>query len=122
MAKNRLKGLIKTKHFIQRQKERDVSDLDIIKAIKEGLIKENDIGHHYILGELTVTIDYHQEVLITVHPGGPAMKLGKVLGPDKAREIKALIEHKERLKDQMEEEKDHFSEYVRENKVKKLKK
>lgn len=121
MSKKSLKGFIKTRHFIERQKERNVSDKDVIRAIREGKLSRNDYGQNFVLGELKVTIDHHQEILITVHPGEAPMKMTKLLTSSEAGIIKEMIAEFERNKRSDEDETDEFLKFVKENAVKKLK-
>lgn len=120
MSKKALKGLIKTRHFIERQKERQVTDKDVLRALSQGELVENDHGQNFVLGKLKVTVDYSQEVLITVHPGDPSTKSVKILSKEEALKIKEYIEKNRRP--ETVEEPDEFLSYVQETGVKKLKK
>lgn len=120
MARKHLKGLIKTRHFIERQKERNVSDKDIIRAIRQGKLSLYDCGLSYVLGDLKVTVDHHEEILITVHPGEKPMKLSKLLSREEGRIIKEILTKAVKA-DEEKTETDDFLKFVRENGVKKLK-
>lgn len=119
MSKKSLKGLVKTHHFKQRQRERRVSDQDILKALTFGEFVENDHGQNFVLGKLKVTVDYDQEVLITVHPGDPSSRTVKILSIEEGKKIR---EHIEKHKSKNQEPDDDFLKYVTENRVKKVKK
>lgn len=120
MARKHLRGLIKTRHFIERQKERNVSDKDIIRAIRQGKLSSYDFGLSYVLGDLKVTVDQHEEILITVHPGEKPMKLSKLLSSEEGRIIKELLTEPVKA-DEEKTETDEFLKFVSENGVKKLK-
>lgn len=102
---------------MDRQKQRNVSDAQIVRAIQEGILTENESGHSYQLGHLKVTVDYHQEILITVHPGDPALKTSKLLSKEEA---KKLISQLENLQKREEREDNEFLSYVKHFKVKKI--
>jgi hypothetical protein len=116
MSKKSLKGLVKTHHFKQRQKERKVSDRDVLRALYEGELIENDYGRNFVLGDIKVTVDYALEVLITVHPKDPPTRAMKLLSSDEARKIKDFIAQFQKPA----EEPDEFLKFVTDNKVKKL--
>lgn len=122
MKKKSLKGFHKTKHFLERQKQRDVSDRAIIKAITSGELQNIDFGHSFKLGQLSVTIDLVNSTLITVHPGDPASKSTKLLTKDEAIKIKEMIQQFESSKKvQADLRQDEFLQYVLDNSVKKIK-
>ncbi len=102
---------------MERQKQRNVSDAEILRAIKEGVLSENDTGHSYQLGHLKVTVDYHQEILITVHPGDPALKSSKLLSKEEAKKLIAQLERQQRPEGK---EANEFLNYVKDFKVKKI--
>lgn len=117
MSRKHLKGLIKTRHFLERQKERKVSDKEIIRAIRQGILRTYDHGQSYVLGDLKVTIDHHEEILITVHPGETPMKLSKLLSSEDGKMIKEMISRTE----SQDEETDEFMKFIEENRIKRLK-
>lgn len=114
--KKSLKGFVKTRHFIQRQKERKVTDRAVVKAIRQGKLVENEDGHNFWLGDLKVTVDPHYSTLITVHPGDPKTLIKKVLSKSEAKELRELIESQE----SSPEETDDFLKYVTDHSIKKL--
>jgi len=119
--KKSLKGFVKTKHFIQRQKERQVTDRAVVKAIRTGKLVENEDGHNFWLGDLKVTVDPHYSTLITVHPGDPSTLIKKVLGKTEAQELRKLIENHEASKLEAEaKETDEFLKYVADHSIKKI--
>lgn len=114
--KKALKGFHKTRHFRERQKERNVTDAQIIKALVSGELKEIDFGNSFRLGDLMVTIDLLNSTLITVHPGDPASKKTKLLSKSEAKIIRQMI-----LDSQPKSEcSNDFLNYVTENCVKKI--
>lgn len=113
--KKALKGFHKTKHFRERQKERKVTDAQIIKALVSGELKEFNLGQTFKLGELSVTIDLENSTLITVHPGDPASKKTKLLTRNEAKIIRSKIAQKK-----TEECSNDFLNYIYENSVKKI--
>jgi hypothetical protein len=120
MLRKRLKGLIKTRHFVERQKERKVSDKDVIRAICEGHFVRNEHGQNYVLGNLKVTVDFDHELLVTVHPGDLCSKTTKILTKEEAKKLKDFIDsHRKRPETDLE--KDEFKKYVEENRIRKLK-
>jgi hypothetical protein len=102
---------------MERQKQRNVSDADIVRAIKQGVLSENDSGHSYQLENLKVTVDYHQEILITVHPGDPALKSTKLLSKEEAKKLISQLEKQQKPEDK---EANEFLSYVKDFKVKKI--
>lgn len=114
--KKSLKGFIKTRHFVDRQKERNVSDRDVIRAILKGELIQHEGGLFYQLGQLKVTLDQAQEILITVHPGDPDLRKKKLLSKEDALKIREQIQKEA---DKVQEE-DEFLKFVRENKIKKM--
>lgn len=121
MKKKTLQGFHKTKHFRERQKQRDVSDQAVIKAITSGELKNIDFGHSFKLGELSVTIDINNSTLITVHPGDPSGKSTKILSKEEAKRIKELIEvYEASRKTSLDLSQNEFLQYVLENSVKKM--
>lgn len=118
MSKKSLKGFAKTRHFIQRQNERKISDSDILKAIYQGELVETDGGQNFILGDLKIKVDQALEVLITVLPKDQKMKFPKLLSKEDALKIRELL----RTSEMASEEEDDFLKYVSENKVKLIKK
>lgn len=117
MSKKSIKGLVKTRHFQERQKQRDISDKEIVKALTYGTLMENEHGASFILGNLKITVDMKAGTLITAHPKSPAAKPTKVLSKEDARRIFALIQA--RSKEEALEEND-FLAYVKENAIKKI--
>jgi hypothetical protein len=121
MTKKSLRGFSKTRHFKERQKERQVSDMDIKRAIDDGSLQENEYGHNFLLGSLKVTVDLKNSTLITVHPGDPSNKKTKLMSKDEALKIKKLIEaHKLKNKEKEEAETNEFLKYVSDFSVKKI--
>lgn len=119
--KKTLKGFKKTRHFLERQKQRNVSDATIIDAITHGSHVQLDYDHRFVLGSLNVTVDLENLTLITVHPGDPGSKTRKVLSHAKANEIRLIIEESRALEAKKKElEEDEFLSYVKENAVKKI--
>lgn len=118
MSKKSLKGFAKTRHFIQRQKERRISDKDVIRAMYEGELIETDHGQNFILGDLKITVDHALEVLITVLPKDQKMKFSKLLSKEDALKIREMLKKNEAAP----VEEDEFLKYVNENKVKLIKK
>lgn len=114
--KKSLKGFIKSRHFLERQKERNVSDKDVIRAILKGELIQHEGGLFYQLGQLKVTINEAREILITVHPGDPELKKIKMLSKEDALKIREMIQKE--AKTELQE--DEFLKFVRENKVKKI--
>jgi hypothetical protein len=120
MKKKTLKGFHKTKHFLERQKQRDVSDQALIKAITSGELKNIDFGHSFKLGNLSVTIDLVNSTLITVHPGETALKTTKLLTKSEAKKIRELIQQNESKKVTADEsEANDFLQYVKDFSIKK---
>jgi hypothetical protein len=115
-VKKSLKGFIKSRHFQERQNERSVSDREIVKAILKGELIQHEGGLFFQLGNLKVTVDHAQEILITVHPGEKDLKKNKVLSKEDALKIREQIQKEA---DKIQEE-DDFLKFVRENKVKKM--
>jgi hypothetical protein len=123
MKKKTLKGFHKTKHFLERQKQRGVSDQAVIKAITSGELQNIDFGHSFKYCQLIVTIDLANSTLITVHPGDPASKSIKLLSKDEAKKIKEMIaKHETNIKPSSDLSQDEFLQYVHDNSVKKLEK
>ena len=121
MTKKSLKGFLKTQHFQDRQRQRQVTDLAIIKAITQGQLTENDYGHNFLLGNLKVTVDLASHTLITVHPGDPATRSQKVLTKEMARELSELIEAHQRSQAKVEDPAENdFLKFVHEFAVKKI--
>jgi len=120
MARKSIKGLIKTRHFKQRQKERNVSDLEIVKAITQGSLIENDLGQNFTLGSLKVTVDLTNDLLITVHPGDPSTQKSKILDKETAKNIRALIDAKRAIASEEKSDQDEFLQYVNDFAVKKI--
>ena len=120
MKKKTLKGFHKTKHFLERQKQRDVSDQAVIKAITSGELNHIDFGHSFKLGSLSVTIDLVNSTLITVHPGDPASKATKLLSKTDAKKIRELIQKQESKKaSKTDSESNDFLQYVKDFSIKK---
>lgn len=117
--KKALKGLIKTRHFLLRQRERKVSDEEILKAIRKGSVTEIDHGQHFVLGDLKVTVDFDHEILITVHPGDPKSKATRIMTREEAGRIKALIQEK-RAEEVDSEKENEFEKHMKETAVKKI--
>lgn len=92
MAKKKLKGFTKTKHFQKRQKDRGVSDLVVKKTLSKGKLIKGEDAESFVLGEMKVTVDYDKQILITVHPGDPVKNTSKVLKKTEAQEILTWIE------------------------------
>jgi hypothetical protein len=115
-----LKGFVKSRHFSERQKERRVSDREVMQAIARGELVENSDGKSFLLGNLKVTIDFSEDVLITVHPGEREAPARKVLSQDEARQIKAILEAKKKLKKNDPKGLNEFLKYVEENSIKKI--
>ncbi|MCO4792266.1 MAG: hypothetical protein KC493_01040 [Bacteriovoracaceae bacterium] len=90
MGKQRkIQGYVKTKHFVERQKERLVSDKQVELIIENGESVENDEGYIvYTFNQYTLVTDPWSESLITVHAEGNHIKSPKVLSLSAAREIK----------------------------------
>lgn len=121
MKKKSLKGFQKTRHFLERQKQRMVSDSEIIKAITTGELVQKDFGQCFQLGQLNVTIDLVNSTLITVHPGDPASKMTKLLSQDEAKKIRELIkQHEARQQAKQESISNEFLDYVAEFSIKKI--
>lgn len=121
MKKKSLKGFHKTRHFLERQKQRQVSDQDVIDAIRSGDFIDKDFGQSFKLGQLSVTIDLVNSTLITVHPGDPASKTTKLLSKEEAIKIREVIqEYEARKKSKLETTSNDFLQYVAENSVKKI--
>ncbi len=124
MSKKSLKGFLKTQHFIDRQKQRRVSDLEIIKAIAQGELTENDHGQSFLHGSLKVTVDILNSVLITVHPGDPSTRNSKVLTKEEARKIRELIAAHKLSREKTEKgeasDSEEFLKYVSEFSIRKL--
>lgn len=119
--KKSLKGFAKTKHFIQRQKERQVTDKAVVKAIRSGKLVENEDGHNFWLGDLKVTIDPHYSILITVHPGDPSTLVKKVLGKAEAKALRELIAKQEaNLAERADLASEDFARYVADQGIKKI--
>jgi homoserine acetyltransferase len=88
----KIKGYAKTKHFVERQGQRNVSDKQVEKVLNKGSYSENEEGYLvYRWKEFTVVTDPISECLVTVHADGHNIKSAKVLSLDVAREIKAEI-------------------------------
>lgn len=117
-VKKSLKGFAKTRHFIERQKQRKVTDQAVVNAIRYGELTENEHGHSFLLGTLRVTVDAQLTTLITVHPGDQKTLIKKVLGKEQALELYELIASK--LKAKTSEKTDEFTKYVTEFSVKKI--
>lgn len=121
MKKKKLKGFHKTRHFLERQKQREVSDQDVIRAIRSGELIEKDFSQSFKLGHLSVTIDLINSILITVHPGDPSSKKSKLLTKEEANTIRELIrKHEARKISQTESSSNDFLKYVEENAIKKI--
>lgn len=123
--KKTLRGFSKTRHFLQRQKQRQVSDHDIVQALQQGSLIENDDGQKFLFGSLQVTVDLNNSTLITVHPGEPSSKQQKLLSPLEAKKISDLIQAREqeqslKLVPEKIDESDEFLRYVAEFSVKKI--
>lgn len=117
--KNKIKGLIKSKHFKKRQLERQVSDKHVLKALNKGSVKEVE-GHYRItLEELHIIVDDSSSTLITVHPGDAMKNRAKVLSKEEAQELKKIIETNEK-EIKKTDEIDDFSKYIQENQIKKI--
>jgi len=88
-----IQGYAKTKHFVERQEQRNVSDKQIEKVLKKGTYSENEEGYMvYRWKEFTLVTDPVSECLITVHAEGHNIKNPKVISLDVARVIKAEID------------------------------
>jgi hypothetical protein len=121
MSKKKLRGFIKSRHFIERQNERNVSDKDVMRAIIHGDLTENEDGQNFVLGNLKVTVDFAHEILITVHPGHPETRAKKLLTKEDARKLRLLIEeHKTSDLEKAEYETNDFLRYVKDNAIKKI--
>ena len=106
---------------MERQKQRNVSDSEIIQAITHGSHVQLDYDHRFVLGRLNVTVDLENLTLITVHPGDSGSKSTKVLNPAEAKQIKLIIEKVEALEaEKKKAQADEFLAYVKENAVKKI--
>ncbi len=95
MAKQKLKiqGYTKTKHFLERQGQRNVTDKQITDALKKGSPSENEDGYIiYRWKEFTVVTDPISECLVTVHAEGHDIKSAKVISLETARIIKSDID------------------------------
>ena len=119
MSKKFLQGFIRTRHFTERQHERGVKDREVVRAIQEGELVETEQGPHFTLGPLKVTVNIHQEVLVTVHPGDPVKCTKKILSRDEARRIIRLIKESQEQKRESSDTVDDFLAYVQANGVKK---
>jgi hypothetical protein len=102
---------------MERQKQRKVSDDQIMRAITQGTLSESEAGHSYQLGQLRVTVDYHQEILITVHPGDPALKCTKLLSKEEAKKLISPVKDEQKPEEQ---EANEFLKYVQDFGVKKI--
>ncbi len=119
MSKKSLQGFIKTRHFTERQRERGVKDREVARAIQQGELVETDQGHHFSFGSLKVSVNIHQEVLVTVHPGDPAKCTKKVLSKEEAKRIIQLIKETQEQKEETSSSVDDFLAYVQAAGVKK---
>ena len=120
MTKKSLKGLIKTKHFRERQKERRVSDQEIIEAITHGTLSITDSGQNYLLGSLSVAVNLDNELLITVHPGDPAGKFQKIMSKELAFKIRLALAAQKAKAQAEETDEEAFQNFVKEFSIKKL--
>ncbi len=109
---------MKTRHFTEQQRERGVKDQEVARAIQQGELVETEQGHHFSLGSLKVTVNIHQEVLVTVHPGDPGKCTKKILSREEARRIIQLIEESQQ-KREASSTVDDFLAYVQATGVKK---
>lgn len=123
MSRKSLKGLVKTRHFKERQRERKISDKEVLKVIYEGELRETDHGQSFVLGDLKVTVDNALEILITVLPKDPSLKPMKLITKEDARKLQRLIEaHRKEKEELNKDEGDEFMKFIAENKITKLKK
>ncbi len=111
-----LKGFIKTRHFSERQKERKISDQEILEAISKGELVTTEDGQHYFYRDIKVSVDHALEILITVHPKNPKERETKILNREEALKIKEVL-----MKKTPEGSEDDFQKFIREHKVKKIK-
>jgi hypothetical protein len=111
-----LNGFIKTRHFSERQKERKISDQEILEAIAKGELKINDNVLTYFYRDIKVTVDHALERLITVHPKNPKETTTKMLKREEARKMREILNKKK-----PQESEDEFDKFIREYNVKKIK-
>lgn len=121
MSKKSVKGFIKTRHFQERQKQRNISDKEIAKIISSGTLIENELGDNFTLNDLKVSVDLKTRTLVTVHPKSPTAKSIKILSQEEAKKIQTLIEaHKNSKLNEEALESNEFLAYVKENGIKKI--
>lgn len=89
----RIKGYKKSKHFVERQEERSISDEQVKLILSNGKTRENEDGYIlYIFNQFTVVTDPWAETLITVHAEGHLEASAKIISFQKALEIKQHLE------------------------------
>ncbi|OUR97401.1 hypothetical protein A9Q84_13835 [Halobacteriovorax marinus] len=111
--KKKIMGILKTYHAKQRQIERNVTDLQLIKILQHGEYEER--SEHEVIIRLDgyhLYLDYNLEKIITVTAPEKQVSTPKIVSSQAGNKLKDTIKEKEAKIESDEQESMTFEDYM----------